>query len=280
MAPTQLKNVLSLPAMLKRFFLYIGLVIAVTLSSCNKYNQLLKSTDYEKKYEAAMKFYEEKNYLKAYPLLEEMVAITRGSDKAEKVYYYYASCNFHLEDYELAGFHFKNFVKQFPTSQFAEDAWFFNAYTYYLTSSEPSLDQTNTYKAITELQFFINKYPKSEKSKEATKLIDELREKLEVKNYNICKQYFKTENFKSAIVCIENAIRDFPSSRFNEELAFLGVKSNFLLAVNSVEGKKAARLKSTMDASKSFILQYPGSPFVKEAQNIQDQSNKILNKQS
>jgi outer membrane protein assembly factor BamD len=276
----QLKNLISLRAMLKRFAFFAGLILLITLASCNKYNQLLKSTDYEKKYEAAIKYYEEKNYLKAYPLLEEMVTVTRGSEKAEKVYYYYASCNFYLEDYELAGFHFKNFVKTYPGSKYAEEAMFLSAYTFYLTSSEPSLDQTYTYKAITELQLFINKYPGTEKAEEATKLIDTLREKLEVKTYNICKQYFKTENYKSTIVCVENALRDFPGSKFNEELSFLSVKANYLYAIHSVETKKPERLKSTLDAAKSFIMLYPESEFKKEAQQIKEISTKVLNKQS
>ncbi|MDQ3191209.1 MAG: outer membrane protein assembly factor BamD [Bacteroidota bacterium] len=260
------------------FLVFLFLIVLV--SSCSDYNKLLKSTNYEQKYEAAIKYYEEENYFKAYPLLEELVSLYRGTEKAEKIYFYYAYCNYYLDDYELAGYHFKNFVKTYPTSNYAQEALYMSALTYYMNSSDPSLDQTNTYKAISELQLFINKYPATEKANDATKLIDELRGKLEIKSYNICKQYYRTENYKSAIVCVENSIKEFPSSKFNEELEFISLKSSYLYAINSVETKKGVRLKTTIELYNSFIEQYPSGDFSKEAKSIHESTTKEINKQS
>ena len=277
----KLKFILSLPAMFKKVSFFVALLFLVALvSSCSEYNKLLKSTDYDKKYEAAIKYYEEADYFRAYQLLEELVSILRGTDKAEKIYFYYAYCNYHMEDFELAGFHFSNFVKTYPASKYTEEASYMNALTYYSNSTDPSLDQTNTYKAIKELQSFINKYPTTPNAQEATRLIDELRHKLEVKAYNMCKQYHRTENYKSAMVCVENSVKEFPSSSFNEELEFISLKSSYLYAINSVEAKKEARLKSTVELYKNFIEQYPNSPFVREARAIHEQISKAINNQS
>jgi outer membrane protein assembly factor BamD len=275
------KLILSLPAMLKTFRIFIFSFLLSALFSCSGYNKLLKSTDYEKKYEMAFTYFDEGNYIKAYPLLEELNTVYRGTDRAEKIYFYFAKCSYMMDnEYELAGFHLKNFVKTYPFSKYAEEALYLNAYTYFANSSEPSLDQSNTYRAISELQLFINRYPGTEKAKEATTLIESLREKLEIKTYNICKQYYRTENYKSAIVCIENAVKDFPAGRFNEELLFLSLKSNYLYARKSVESKKQERLKETIDAFKSFTEVYPNSQYLKEAQQIRESAGNELNKQS
>ncbi|HET6244076.1 MAG: outer membrane protein assembly factor BamD [Bacteroidetes bacterium] len=260
--------------------LIVFLFVIALVSSCSDYNKLLKSTNYEQKYEAAIKYYEEGSYFKAYPLLEELVSLYRGTEKAEKIYFYYAYCNYYLDDYELAGYHFKNFVKTYPTSKYALEALYMNALTYYMNSSDPSLDQTNTYKAITELQYFINKYPGSEKATEAAKYIEELRDKLEIKAFNICKQYYRTENYKSAIVCVENSIKEFPSSKFNEELEFISLKSSYIYAINSIEAKKGLRLQTTIELYNNFIDHYPQGAFTKEAKTIHEFTTKAINKQS
>ena len=266
--------------MLKSARIIVSFVfLTLLLPSCSKYNQLLKSNDIEKKYEMAIKYYEEENYYKAFPLLEELVSLYRGTDKAEKIYYYYAFCNYHMGEYDMANYHFKNFAKTHPTSQYAEECLFMNAYTYYINSPESSLDQTNTYSAITELQLFIDKYPNSSKVAESNELIDKLRLKLETKAYHICKQYYRTENYKSAIVCIANTLKDFPDIKYREELAFLAVKSNYLYAINSIETKKTGRLESTVKAYQAYIVKYPKGGYVKEAESIYDNVLKELNKQ-
>lgn len=257
---------------------HIVFVLFLTLLfSCSNYEKLLKSTDYEKKFEAAIKYYEEKNFTKAYPLLEEMLGLYRGTEKAEKVYYYYAYCNYYMGDYVFAAYHFKNFYKTYPLSKYAEECLFMNAYCYYLESSEPTLDQTNTIAAINELQLFIDRFPESSKRvADANELIDKLRFKLEYKAYLNAKTYYKTMQYKAAYVTIQNVLKDYPGSKFTEELLFLSLKSHYLYATNSVENKKEERLKATLEAYYAFIDKYPKSQYSKEAQDIYDNTIKQL----
>ena len=65
-------------------------------------------------------------------------------------------------------------------------------------------DPTNTYIAIKELQSFIDRYPESTKVKKCNDLIDELRFKLSLKDFENAKQYYTTSNFKSAIIALDN----------------------------------------------------------------------------
>ena len=95
-----------------------------------------------------------------------------------------------------AAYHFKQYARTYPLSEFAEDALFMSAYCNYLGSPIPSLDQEPTYKAIDELQVFVNTYPKSPLVDSANHLVDELQLKLETKDFENSKQYYKIKQYK------------------------------------------------------------------------------------
>ena len=86
-----------------------------------------------------------------------------------------------------------------------------SAYCYYIESPNYSLDPTNNYKAIKEIQRHIDDYPNAENVIECNLLIDKLTAKLSRKAFENAKQYFSTENYKSAIIALENVLIDFPS---------------------------------------------------------------------
>jgi len=261
---------------IQQFFVLI--IFTLIISSCSKYNQLLKSNDYDLKYKMAIQYYQEENYLKAMPLLEELYPLFKGTAKGEEVYFFYAFCNYYVGDYEIANFHFKNFERTYPLSPRAEECLYMNAYTHYINSPEPTLDQTHTYSAISELQLFINKYPQSAKVAEANELMDKLHFKLETKAYKICKQYYRTQNYKSAVISINNALKDFPGMKYEEELTFLIIKSHYDFAVNSVEAKQTERLTNAINAYKIFIEKYQVSEYSREAENIYESATKMKEK--
>ena len=154
-------------------------LVAFVASSCSKYQKVLKSTDLPYKFDMAMKYYEDGEYYRAEVLYEELIGLYRGLGKAEEIYYYHAYCNYYMEDYIMAGYYFDNFIKTYPTSKHAEECRFMSAYCYYMNSPESSLDQSNTVRAIDELQLFINRYPESDRVAECNDLMDVLRNKLE-----------------------------------------------------------------------------------------------------
>ena len=51
----------------------ITLLAAATLTSCGEYNKLLKSTDYEYKYEAAKNYFAKGQYNRSATLLNELI---------------------------------------------------------------------------------------------------------------------------------------------------------------------------------------------------------------
>jgi len=244
-----------------------ALVVVVLLTgvSCSHYQQVLKSDDLDYKYQEATKYYDEGEYFKALSLYEELISLYRGLGKAEEIYYYYAYCHYYVEDYIMAAFYFKNFIRTYPTSKYAEGSMFTAAYCYYLNSPASSLDQSSTYTAIDELQLFANRYPKSDKVPECNDLIDVLRAKLESKAFSNAKLYFNLSEYKASIVSFNNVIKDFPDSQYQEEALLFILKSNYLLAINSVASKKKKRLEATIVAYQKFESYRPNVPELGEA---------------
>jgi len=256
-------------------FLFIAALFI--LSSCSSYNRLLKSTDYSKKYDAAIAYYDKKEYTKALGLLEELVSIYRGTAKGEKIMYYYAYSTYAIGDYLLAGYHFNNFVKTFPASDKTEECAYMYAYCYFLESPRYSLDQTDTKSAIKEMQSFINKYPESKRREECNNLILKLREKLETKYYEISKQYYFLDDYSAAITSFEIVLKEYPDTKYREELMYLLVKTNYVYATKSIDKKKMERFKSTVDCYNKFVSYFPAnSKYGKEIEGYSSSAKKQL----
>jgi outer membrane protein assembly factor BamD len=253
--------------MLKKGILIL-LVIASVGTGCSKYQKLLKSSDMDLKYEAALKYYEEEKYDRAMALFEELIPLYRGTDRAEKVYHAYCYCNFNLSLLYSSSYHFKKFAVTYPLSEHAEQSLFMHAYSNYLLSPSPTLDATDTKKAISSLQLFINTYPEHELVDSSNVLMDKLRSKLEEKSYANAKQYYKIFKYKAAIIALDNTLKDFPETEHREEITFLILKSNFLLAENSIEKKKLERINNTIEAYYIFVDSFGESKYLKEAETI------------
>ena len=91
-----------------------SIVCALLLVSCGEYNKILKSTDYELKYDYAKKAFERKKYMQAATLLEELVAIFKGTDRAEESLYLLARSYYLNKDYIRLANIFRRIIKIIP----------------------------------------------------------------------------------------------------------------------------------------------------------------------
>ena len=253
----------------------IFILLLIAVSSC-KYEKLLKSRDYKLKYQKALEYYAEEDYMRADGLFEQLKPVLRGTKQADTVYFYSAYCNFHQKNYLLAAYYFDEFRRTFGNSKFAEEAEYMNAYCNYLLSPRPSLDQSNTYQAISLFGLYMSRYPNSERIDECVEYVEELRNKLIEKSFNSAKLYYDLGDYKAAIVALNNCLDKYPDSQYREEVMFLILKSRFLLAENSVYNKQTERYQSTVDEYYSFVGEFPESDHYKEAVNIFNQSQSQL----
>jgi len=254
----------------------IAVLISSISVSCSDYQKILKSSDYELKFQKANEYYEKKDYTRAVTLYDELITIYKGTNKAEELFIHYSYCYFYNKDFMMAGHYFESFAQTFRNSQYTEEAEYMTAFCYYKDSPPPSLDQSNTLKAIEQMQTFINRHPQSTRVSEANKIIDLLRDKLEEKSYLNAKLYYDLENYKAAIQALKTSASEYPDSKYREEILFLIVKSSILLAENSIESKKIERYQNTEKEYYTFVAAFPQSENRKEAERLKERATAFL----
>jgi len=257
--------------------LSVLVVVIIAFTGCkSNYEKLRASSDIAKKYREAVRYYEKKDYSKALGLFDDLVQKYRGTAEAEDLSYYFAYTHYKMRDYTTARYHFKVFADTYGSSAKAEECRFMAAYCFYLESPVFSLDQENTIKAIESLQLFINLYPKSDRVPEASKLIGNLRDKLEMKSFANAKLFLDIGDYKSAVIAFRNSARDFPDTKYAEEMEFLTIKAQALYAKSSFETKQEERYNEAIKMYEEFVQNYPNSKYLKEAENIKKTSLKAI----
>ncbi|MBD5371137.1 MAG: outer membrane protein assembly factor BamD [Bacteroides sp.] len=258
---------------MRKFLFLFPMLALLILGGCGEYNKMLKSKDADLKFEYAKKCYDQGKYLQAVTLLGDVITPLRGGPKGEEALYLLGMSYYQNKDYLNSGVYFKTYYGRYPKGQFAEQARFYSGYGYYLDSPEAQLDQSSTIKAIEELQAFIDYFPRSEKVNMAQNAIFELQDKLTLKELQNAQLYYNLGNFlgnnyRSAIITSENALKTYPYSRYREDFELLILKSKFQEARNSVEEKKEDRFRDVIDEYFSFVNNFPESKNLKEAETI------------
>jgi outer membrane protein assembly factor BamD len=257
------------------------LVSLVFFSSCaSKLGKTLKSTDSDYKLKVAENYFAQKKYNEAQTLFEDLFPVFKGTAKFEDLYYKYAYSAFYLNDYANAENLFKTFVETFPTSNKAEEADFMRGYCYYKQSPKPELDQTNTTKAMGQMQAFINNHPQSPKVDQATAIIDEARAKLEVKDFKAAELYYNLGMgyYKAAAIAFSALIDNYPDSKRSDEYKLMAIKSYYLYAGNSVEAKQPERYDKVVSECIDFRDRFPDSKLLESVEYYRKESLNKLKK--
>lgn len=243
------------------------LVIAAFMS-CSSHNKILKSTDNEYKYNVAMTYYEQNDYNRALQLFDILQSAYRGKPQAEEIAYYTANCYYNMSDYEIASHYFKRYAVNYPFAERTEFALFRSACCYYLESPNISLDQTESYTAISEFQSFVDLYPKSIYVDSANQLIDTLRYKIAEKDYNTCMLYYKMEEYQAAITSFESFIKENPATHHREDIINYMVLTYCKYAEKSVAEKQRERYELALEKYNTLVYVFPESKYIKELEHV------------
>ncbi|NND15183.1 MAG: outer membrane protein assembly factor BamD [Eudoraea sp.] len=266
----------------KSAYAFLLLIPVILLTSCNEYQKVLKNEDGKAKYDLAEKYYNDGDFKRANRLFQQIAPKYVGKPQGERVMFFLADSYFEIKDFNFAGYQFERFIKSYPKSDKADEASFLGAKSYYQLSPRYSLDQTDTDKALTKLQGFINAYPDSEYLEEANAMARELTTKKEKKTFEIAKQFTKLgksyilEYNISAIAAVDNFIADHPGTIYREDALFLKVEASTNLALNSTDLRKKERLDNAKEAYNSLFRYYPESKYEKQAGNLLNKINKEL----
>jgi outer membrane protein assembly factor BamD len=254
----------------------IFLIIGLLVSSCGEYEKILKSTDFELKKNKAKEYFDEGQYARATELLQQILPRYRATDEAEELIWMSAQSYYGMKDYLMAGGEFRSFADLYPYGKHSEEANFLAALCDYYMSPRAELDQQNSKNAIDGFTLFINKFPSSPRVEEAKKYITEMRERLVEKSYLSAKLYYDMKQYKAASIALANSLKEFPETKYREEMMYLKLTSLFQYAELSIYTKQTERYQTALDDYYSFVEEFPKSSYSKDVAKIYEATAKKL----
>jgi outer membrane protein assembly factor BamD len=264
--------------MLRVFQVKLVFWVLLLAVGCSKFRKIEKSEDWRVKYEAALTYYEKKDYYRASVLFDQIMPIVRGLPEGERVQYYLGYCQYYDKNYLFAAEYFKTFYETYGRSASAEEARYMYAYSLYLSSPGPNLDQTESINAMASMQDFLNRYPASSYREKATEIVFAIQVKLEKKGFDNAKHYYRVRSYKAAITALQNFAKNFPDSKYLEESEFLVIDAQYRLALQSITIKQKERFQNVVDYYKVFVDKYPNSERLRDAEKMYADSLEQLNR--
>ena len=258
-----------------KFMLWAAAVCLLS-AGCNGFNKMLNSNDYDAKYAAAMKYYNENMYTRAAQLFENLSLYYRGKEKAENIAWYYAMTLYKQKDYYTAGYQFNRFARQFPYSDRMEEACFYSAYCKYMDSPDYNLDQSGTREAIEEFETFAERWPRSTRIPEVNNCLDELRQKLIRKDYEIAYGYYFIEEYHAAYESFRQFLNRYPEAAVREDAMFYMLESSYRYAIGSREDKVYERLQQVVNDFDKFSNSFSNSARLAAAQDIYTKTRQTM----
>jgi len=249
----------------------ILIISFVVLAGC-QYDKLLKSDDFDLKYEKAKEYYNDGDYARALPLLDQLLTVKIGTPEEKQIRYYMAYCYYGQGDFMTASALFKQVFSIFPLTAEAEECLYMSANSLYNASPRADLDQSFTTKAIDAFQYFVDVYPKSALTPKANDRMDTMRMKLESKLIASAELYYKTESYEAAAVTYKNVLTQYPDTKDAEEISFLIVSSYYNYAGQSIVCRKEERYDMAIESYQDYASKYPEGNRAAQAKGLYDRS--------
>lgn len=250
------------------------------MTACSEYQSIVKSKDPDLKFNKALEYFNQKEYVKAQTLLDDVSIYYKGTERSEDVLCYLARCYLGQKSYTTASEYYQAYVRNYPKGKYIIEARFQEGHCYYLDAPDARLDQETTRKAIELFGEFVDMYPESPYAGQAYEEMSELYDKLAYKELLSAKLYYNLgtylgNNYLSAEIVAKNAQKNYPSNSYQEELNWLILQAKYQQMLLSIEEKKMERARDTEDEYYNFITEYPTSKHRKEADKILKETNKI-----
>ena len=261
-----------------RNLIIAAVLIAATVSCKSQYEMLLNSNDADLKYEAAFDYFNEGKYSKAGSLFESLSVLTNGTERDDTVRYYWGLSNYKFKDYYTAETNFTNFLEIYPRSPFASEARYLRLDCLYRSTLRYELDQTPTYKAITEISEYIIEFPRTPHLEACRDMLKDLNERLDKKAYEAARLYYKMEDYKASRVAFRNVLKDDSENIYREDILYYIAMSSYNYAHLSVPEKQKERYLTFVDDYLNFVGEIPQSHYRKELDNVYRKAQKALGK--
>ncbi len=216
-------------------------VLAITsLTACGG-GKTVQRVGPEEELARAERWLEHGDELRAIEALTQLTIDHPGLAFIDRVVYRLGQAHLGAGDYVQAEAQFTRLGRDYPFSEFADDALYGVAESAYLQRGGVERDPTKAEQAIERFEFFLREYPDSPLAPEARERLAELNEHLAEKQLRNTEQYYRHKRYRSVEVYAEGLLERFPRSQFLPDALLLLARAK-------------ARLKDTAAACETLDL--------------------------
>ena len=208
----------------------------ILLVCCGKKDVHLEE-DLSPRFEKAMGYFDKGKYSRAKDEFDYIIMADPGSKIANESQYYMAESMYQIEEYDEASIAFDRYVRFSPDYSKIEKARYRICECAINLSNSYQREQSQTHRALEQLQMFIEDFPKSDFIDDAENAILALRLKLAQKDYEVGRMYLKLEEYDSALIYFRSVLNHYYDTSFSDD-ARVGIIFTHILNDNR-EGAKS-----------------------------------------
>ena len=203
---------------------------AFFLVCCSKKNVHVEE-DLSPRFDKAMGYFDRGKYPRAKDEFDYIIMTDPGSKIANESQYYMAEALFQMEEYSDASISFDRYVRFSPNYTKIEKSRYRICECAILSSNAYQREQSQTHRALEQLQMFIEDFPTSDFVEDAENAIVELRIKLAQKDFEVGRIYLKLEEYESALIYFRSVLNNYYDTPFADD-ARIGIMFTHILNDN------------------------------------------------
>ena len=206
------------------------------LIGCGKKDVHLEE-DLSPRFEKAMGYFDKGKYSRAKDEFDYIIMADPGSKIANESQYYMAESMFQIEEYNEASIAFDRYVRFSPDYTKIEKSRYRICECAINLSNSYQREQSQTHRALEQLQMFIEDFPASDLIDDAEDEMLVLRLKLAQKDYEVGRMYLKLEEYDSALIYFRSVLNHYYDTSFSDD-ARIGIIFTHILN-NNRDGAKS-----------------------------------------
>ena len=192
------------------------ILLMVLLVGCSKKDVQLEE-DLSPRYEKALKYFDKGKYSRAKDEFDYIIMVDPGSKIANESQYYMAESMFQIEEYNEASIAFDRYVRFSPDYAKIEQSRYRICECAINSSNSYQREQSQTHRALEQLQMFIEDFPVSDLIDDAEDAMLALRLKLAQKDYEVGRMYLKLEEYDSALIYFRLVLNHYYDTSFSDD---------------------------------------------------------------
>jgi outer membrane protein assembly factor BamD len=221
----------------------------------------------DERWERAKRAFNDEDYLDAIEDLKIITLQFQGSGYGDSAQMILAESYYRRKEYILAQYEFENLIRSRIGSKLLPRARYRLGMCFYRLSSQSSLDQQNTRRAIDAFQSFIEYSPADSLVSDVEGKIRELNNKLAEREFKIAELYMTMEYYRAAVIYYDAVLEKFHDSDLADDAQLGKARAMFL----------RKKYPEARDEIARYLARYPSSDRRSEGEELRKDVEARLN---